>query len=129
VFEIVVQHHFCAAHSLRGYAGKCSNTHGHNFKVQLTIAGESLDDRGILVDFKDVKAALQTVIDEVDHQNLNDLPAFATVNPSTENLCRYFYDRLLPQLATIPGGAAVRLTEVRIAETDSYAGVYRPFPS
>lgn len=126
MFEIVVQHHFCAAHSLRGYDGKCRNTHGHNFRVQLTLTGEALDERGILVDFKDVKAALQAVIEEVDHQNLNDLPAFAQVNPSTENLCRFFYDRLTPALLGIPGGANVRLTEVRIAETDAYAGVYRP---
>jgi 6-pyruvoyltetrahydropterin/6-carboxytetrahydropterin synthase len=120
VYEIVVQHHFCAAHSLRGYEGKCRNTHGHNFKVQVTLAGEQLDERGILVDFKDVKSALQRIIDDVDHQNLNELPAFATVNPSTENLCRYFYDRLT---AVIEGA---RVIEVRIAETDSYAGVYRP---
>jgi 6-pyruvoyltetrahydropterin/6-carboxytetrahydropterin synthase len=126
VFEIVVNHHFCAAHALRGYAGKCSNTHGHNFRVQVTLAGAQLDARGILIDFKDVKAALQRVIDEVDHQNLNELPAFAVVNPSTENLCRFFYERLAAGLGGVPGGDGVRITEVRIAETDSYAGVYRP---
>jgi 6-pyruvoyltetrahydropterin/6-carboxytetrahydropterin synthase len=126
VFEIVVQHHFCAAHALRGYDGKCRNTHGHNFKVQLTVAGERLNPLGILVDFKDVKAVLQTVIDEVDHQNLNELPEFATVNPSTENLCKFFYDRVAAGLKAIPGGDGVRLVEVRIAETEQYAGVYRP---
>lgn len=126
MFEIVVQHHFCAAHSLRGYEGKCRNTHGHNFKVQLTVAGERLNELGILVDFKDVKAVLQTVIDEVDHQNLNELPEFTDVNPSTENLCKFFYDRVAAGLLAIAGGAGVRLVEVRIAETEQYAGVYRP---
>lgn len=91
--------------------------------MQVTLAGQRLDERGILLDFKDVKAALQGVIDEVDHQNLNELPAFASVNPSTENLCRFFYDRLAGALG---GVADVRITEVRIAETDSYAGVFRP---
>jgi len=126
VFEIVVQHHFCAAHSLRGYEGKCRHTHGHNFKVQVTVAGSRLDARGLLVDFKDVKAALQQVIDELDHQNLNDLPAFASRNPSTENLCLHFYEQLSRTLPLLPGGEGVRLTEVRIAETDQYSGVYRP---
>lgn len=126
MFEIIVQHHFCAAHALRGYDGKCRNTHGHNFKVQLTVAGDRPNDLGILVDFKDVKAVLQTVIDEVDHQNLNELPEFISVNPSTENLCKFFYDRVAAGLRHVPGGENVRLTEVRIAETDQYSGVFRP---
>ena len=111
---------------MRGYDGKCRNTHGHNFKVQLTVAGVHLNDLGILVDFKDVKAVLQTVIGEVDHQNLNELPEFTSVNPSTENLCKFFYDRVAAGLRYVPGGENVRLTEVRIAETDQYSGVYRP---
>lgn len=126
MFEIVIQHHFTAAHSLRGYEGKCRNIHGHNFKVQVTLAGRALDARGILVDFKDVKGALGVIIDELDHQYLNELEPFREVNPSTENLCRFFYDRLAAALPAIPNGGAVRLTEVRIAETDSYSGVYRP---
>lgn len=126
MYEIVIQHHFTAAHALRGYEGKCRNTHGHNFKVQVTLEGRALDSRGILVDFKDVKAALQSIIDDLDHQFLNELAPFLEVNPSTENLCRYFYDRLSDSLPGIPGGENVRLTEVRIAETDSYSGAYRP---
>jgi 6-pyruvoyltetrahydropterin/6-carboxytetrahydropterin synthase len=126
VFEIVVQHHFCAAHALRGYEGKCRNTHGHNFRVQVTLAGDRLDSRGLLVDFKDVKAALQDAIEVLDHQNLNDLPDFAEKNPSTENLCLYFFERLTRALGDIPGGERVRLVEVRVAETDHYAAVYRP---
>ena len=58
MFEIVVQHHFCAAHALRGYDGKCANLHGHNFVVEARVTGDRLNGIGILVDFKDVKAAL-----------------------------------------------------------------------
>ena len=126
MYEIVIQHHFTAAHALRGYEGKCRNTHGHNFQVQVTLQGRQLDARGILVDFKDVKGALGVIIDELDHQFLNELPPFLDVNPSTENLCRYFYDRLSASLPSIPGGDNVRLAEVRIRETDSYSGSYRP---
>lgn len=121
MFEIVVQHHFCAAHALRGYDGKCSNVHGHNFVVEVRVTGERLDATGILVDFKDIKAELTRIIDGLDHQLLNELPAFAAINPSSENIAKYFYDELAP---TLPGHA--RLSEVRVQETSSYAAIYRP---
>lgn len=121
MFEITVQHHFCAAHALRGYDGKCANIHGHNFVVEARVIGDALDALGILVDFKDVKAALTTIIEELDHQTLNDLPAFRETNPSSENIAKYFYDRLVGQLPP-----HVRLAEIRIQETPSYAATYRP---
>ena len=121
MFEIIVQHHFCAAHRLIGYDGKCANIHGHNFAVEARITGDRLDGLGILVDFKDVKASLTSIIDLLDHQMLNDLPAFRETNPSSENIAKYFYDELARQLP-----AHVRLAEIRIQETSSYAAVYRP---
>jgi 6-pyruvoyltetrahydropterin/6-carboxytetrahydropterin synthase len=121
MFEIVVQQHFCAAHALRGYDGKCANVHGHNFVVEARVTGERLDSVGILVDFKDVKAGLGAIIDGLDHQLLNNLPAFAEVNPSSENLAKYFYDELARRLP-----AGVKLVEIRIQETPSYAAIYRP---
>jgi 6-pyruvoyltetrahydropterin/6-carboxytetrahydropterin synthase len=121
MFELTVQHHFCAAHALRGYDGKCANIHGHNFVVEARITGRELDTVGILVDFKDVKASLTAIIEELDHQLLNDLPAFRAVNPSSENIARFFYEQLAP---TLPAHA--RLAEIRIQETSSYAASYRP---
>ena len=121
MFEIIVQHHFCAAHALRGYDGKCANIHGHNFGVEARITGKQLDATGILVDFKDVKAALTSIIDVLDHQTLNDLPAFREMNPSSENIAKYFYDELVGRLPE-----HVRLIEIRIQETASYAAIYRP---
>ena len=119
MFEIVVRQHFNAAHALRGYAGKCANTHGHNFWVEVTIRGAELDSLGILVDFKDVKAALNTILDELDHTFLNDHPAFAQVNPSSENIAKFIYDRLSPQVAPH------ELVQVKLEETDAYAAIYR----
>ncbi len=121
MFEIIVQHHFCAAHALRGYDGKCANIHGHNFVVEAHITGDRLNDIGILVDFKDVKAALTSIIDVLDHQLLNDLPPFEQTNPSSENIAKFFYDELAPKLPS-----HVRLAAIRIQETPSYAAVYRP---
>ncbi len=121
MFEITVQHHFCAAHALRGYDGKCANIHGHNFVVEARITGDQLDSLGILVDFKDVKDSLTAIIDELDHQTLNDLPAFREVNPSSENIAKHFFDQLVRRLPS-----HVRLAEIRIQETPSYAAIYRP---
>ncbi len=121
MFEIIVQHHFCAAHRLTGYDGKCANIHGHNFVVEARITGDQLDRLGILVDFKDVKASLTEIIDGLDHQLLNDLPAFRDLNPSSENIAKHFYEELAPRLP-----AHTRLAEIRIQETNSYAAIYRP---
>ena len=59
MFEVSVEQTFAAGHALRNYKGKCENVHGHNFKVQVVIEGEKLDETGLLVDFLDVKAAMQ----------------------------------------------------------------------
>ena len=55
MFEVSVEQTFAAGHALRNYKGKCENVHGHNFRVQVTIEGERLDETGMLVDFIDVK--------------------------------------------------------------------------
>jgi 6-pyruvoyltetrahydropterin/6-carboxytetrahydropterin synthase len=119
MFEIIVKHHFSAAHSLRGYPGKCVNTHGHNFEVEVIVEGADLDPLGLLVDFKEVKAQLNTILEELDHQHLNELEPFRQENPSTENLARHVYRRMQ---AALPD--PVRLKQVRIAETGSYAAAY-----
>ena len=123
MFEVTVQETFAAAHFLRGYEGTCNSIHGHNFRVQVIIEGERLNDIGMLVDFRDVKRLLRTVMESVDHKNLNEVPPFdAEKNPTTENLAEYFYNRMAPEIAT--SGARVR--EVRIWETDIQAASYRP---
>lgn len=120
MFEVIVKHHFCAAHSLRGYPGKCVNTHGHNFEVEVTVVGDRLNSLGLVVDFKDVKALLNGIIEDLDHQNLNELEAFASVNPSTENIAKYLHDRLKPLLPV-----EVNLRQVKVCETGSYSATYR----
>jgi len=91
MFEVSVEDTFAAGHALRGYRGKCENPHGHNYKVQITLAGDSLDPIGLLYDFKDLKAAMGEVVDRLDHQYLNDIAPFQEQNPSAENMARYFY--------------------------------------
>ena len=81
MFEVTVEETFAAGHALRNYHGKCENLHGHNYRIQVTLQGAELDSIGLLVDFVQVKKLLQTVVDRLDHQFLNDLAPFDTLNP------------------------------------------------
>jgi 6-pyruvoyltetrahydropterin/6-carboxytetrahydropterin synthase len=124
MFQVSVEETFSSGHALRGYKGKCENVHGHNYRVQVTLAGPQLDSIGLLVDFTELKRVVRGIIAEIDHQFLNDLEPFKTVNPSAENLAKYFYDETHRQLTVLPAGAGI--TEVTVWETDSASAQYRP---
>jgi 6-pyruvoyltetrahydropterin/6-carboxytetrahydropterin synthase len=123
MFEVCVEQTFAAGHALRNYKGKCENVHGHNYRVRVTIAGEQLDDAGLLVDFVDVKRLMGGAIEYLDHRFINDLPPFDLLNPSAENIAKYFYDRVS---AGMKNDVPVRISEVRVWETDTSSAVYRP---
>ncbi len=122
MFEISVEHSFAAGHALRGYKGKCENVHGHNYKVQVTIAGEQLNSIGLLMDFVDLRAALKAIVERLDHRFMNEIPPFDRLNPSAENLAKYFCDELA--LAARQHGAQIRA--VTVFETDTTSATYRP---
>jgi 6-pyruvoyltetrahydropterin/6-carboxytetrahydropterin synthase len=124
MFQVSVEETFSSGHALRGYKGKCENVHGHNYRVQVKLAGPNLDGIGLLVDFTEMKRVLRAIIAGLDHQFLNDLDAFKTVNPSAENLAKYFYDNLTNQLTGLPPGA--KLKDVVIWETDTAMARYKP---
>ena len=122
MFEVTVEQTFAAGHALRNYKGKCENVHGHNFKVQVVIEGERLDETGLLVDFLDVKSSMRAVIDRLDHVFLNDISPFDVKNPSAENIAEYFFTEISANLkAAVP----IRLREVKVWETDIQSATYR----
>ncbi|MSV30411.1 MAG: 6-carboxytetrahydropterin synthase, partial [Bryobacterales bacterium] len=96
---------------------------GHNYKIQVTVQGEELDSIGLLVDFVDVKRLLHATSEYLDHRFINDLPPFDVINPSAENMAKYFYDGINAGLAAERG---VRLSEVKVWETDVTYAAYRP---
>jgi 6-pyruvoyltetrahydropterin/6-carboxytetrahydropterin synthase len=123
MFEISVEDSFAAGHALRGYRGKCENPHGHNYKVSITLAGEELDSIGLLYDFKDLKHAMGKIIDRLDHQYLNDIEPFNRVNPSAENMAKYFYQEASAHLRQATNGR-VRVKQVKVWETDTTTATY-----
>ena len=123
MFEVTVQQTFAAGHALRNYHGKCENVHGHNYRIEVKVQGEQLDSIGLLVDFVELKRVMKGVIDYLDHRFLNDLEPFDKVNPSAENLAKFFHERISAGLRTeVP----VHLAEVKVWETDTSSAVYRP---
>ncbi len=124
MFQVSVDEGFSAGHALRGYRGKCENTHGHNYKVRVTLEGAQLDSIGLLCDFLHLKKIIRDVIQSLDHQFLNDLPPFAQVNPSAENVAKYFFDQATKEIAALPAGA--RITAVTVWETDVTSATYWP---
>ncbi len=123
MYEVTVEDTFAAGHYLRNYKGKCENPHGHNYKVRVTLAGRDLDDAGLLLDFKDLKSVMKHVIDYLDHQMINDLEPFTKLNPSAENLAKYFYDQTNAGLKQKTDGR-VQVKSVTIFETDTSIATY-----
>jgi 6-pyruvoyltetrahydropterin/6-carboxytetrahydropterin synthase len=123
MYQVTVEAGFSSGHYLRNYHGKCENPHGHNYKVRVTLVGETLDATGLLLDFKMLKQVMRPVIDRIDHQMLNDLAPFTEINPSAENIAKYFYDQTNLQLAEMTQGR-VRVTACTIWETDTTTATY-----
>ena len=123
MFEVTVQQTFAAGHALRNYHGKCENVHGHNYRIEVKVQGEQLDSIGLLVDFVELKRVMKGVIDYLDHQFIYDLVPFDKVNPSAENIAKFFHDRLSAGLET---DNPVTIAEVKVWETDTSSAVYRP---
>jgi 6-pyruvoyltetrahydropterin/6-carboxytetrahydropterin synthase len=124
MYQVSVEETFSAGHALRGYRGKCENVHGHNYRVRVTLEGPQLDAIGLLVDFTQLKQVIREIMGRLDHQFMNDLEPFKTVNPSAENVAKYFYDEVIRQLNGLPPGA--RVTDVILWETDTSRAQYRP---
>ena len=122
MFEISADYSFAAGHALRGYKGKCENVHGHNYRIQVIVAGEKLDSTGLLMDFVDLRGAIKGVAERLDHRFLNDLAPFDTLNPSAENLAQYFCEQL--QGPIVANG--LRVSQVTVWETDVTSATYRP---
>ena len=94
MYELKGEMYFSAAHHLLNYNGACENQHGHNWKVEAYIRGTKLDKSNILVDYKVIKSELKSVLDLLDHRDINELPDFKGVSPSSETLAKYIYDKM-----------------------------------
>jgi len=105
---------FAAAHTLRGYEGSCNRLHGHNWKVEVEVHAQALDEIGMAVDFREIKRIARAVTDELDHRYLNELSPFTEVNPTAENIAAYCYREIGSRLDR----PAVQVSAVTVWEND-----------
>jgi len=94
MYDLMIESQFSSAHQLRGYKGKCEALHGHNWRVQITVSSDNLNDIGIMVDFHDLKDISGEVISSLDHSFLNDVFPFTEINPSSENIAKWIFDSM-----------------------------------
>lgn len=119
-FILRVVSDFAAAHNLREYPGDCQRLHGHNWKVEVEVAANELDDIGMVVDFKKIKQATKEVTDRLDHCHLNELEPFNRINPTAENIARTIFT----ELSTKVNGEQAHIEAVTVWETERASARY-----
>ena len=115
MYEVIVEQTFAAAHALRNYHGSCERTHGHNFRVEITVVGGRVDQAGMLIDFLDLKRHMDKVVMRLDHTFLNEIEPFTTLSPSAENIAKHLYEEL---------SKLTPVSRVRVWETNEMSAVY-----
>ena len=120
MFVLKIVTDFASAHSLRNYPGDCSRLHGHNWQVEVSVESEVLDATGIAIDFRKIKKQTKEVVKRVDHQYLNEIPPFDELNPTAENIAKYFYQ----EVGALINNQDVRVCEVIIWETPRASVAY-----
>lgn len=118
MFEVSVTLEFSAAHQLPDYKGQCSNVHGHTWKVRVSVVGNSLNSSGMVVDFKDLKIAMSSILDRYDHRFINEIPPFNEISPTAENIAHEIYRELR---RTYP---EYNLNNVKVWESNSSCATY-----
>jgi 6-pyruvoyltetrahydropterin/6-carboxytetrahydropterin synthase len=113
---------FSASHELHGFEGGCERMHGHNWVVRAYYEFEKLDDRGVTVDYMELKQALNdAILPHFDHRHLNDVAAFSSINPTSENIAAEIF-RLCAEQVGVANGT---LVEIELWETPADMVRYR----
>jgi len=122
MYEVTIIKSFSAAHVLAEIGGKCEELHGHNFKVEVTVAASELNSTGLLIDFRVFKKWLGEILEDIDHKHLNIIPSFADINPSAENIAKYICEKMNIKVKT----TGVNVVRVKIWESENAAVTYIP---
>jgi 6-pyruvoyltetrahydropterin/6-carboxytetrahydropterin synthase len=112
--------HFAAAHRLKLVAAKCENLHGHNWKIEVYVAGEKLNEADVLVDFGEIKNHVGEVMARLDHKFLNEIEYFQRSNPSSENIAKYIAEEVQKKLS----GPSMRVSRVTAWESEDACATF-----
>jgi 6-pyruvoyl-tetrahydropterin synthase len=124
MFTVCVRDHFMIAHSFRGEVfGPAQRMHGATYVVDVELRRSELDPDGVVVDIGRASAALRKVLADLDYRNLDEEPAFAGKNTTTEFLARTIFDRLARRIHAGELGATASaggLASMRVALRESH---------
>ena len=115
--ELIKTFRFEAAHTLPMVAPghKCGRMHGHSYRVDIHVTGQSDPTTGWVIDFGEIRAAVEPILGQLDHCCLNEIPGLE--NSTSENICQYLWTRLKDKLPS--------LSAITLWESDSSRCVYR----
>ncbi|MEW6416827.1 MAG: 6-carboxytetrahydropterin synthase QueD [Nitrospirota bacterium] len=120
MFELMIETDFSAAHQIRGYRGECEKLHGHNWKVQVHVIAERLNEIDIVIDFNELKRLTEEVVAPLDHSFLNDIFPFTEKNPSSENIAKWIYDSLRKKI----NNGNIHLSAITVWESETSSAAY-----
>ncbi len=120
MYELSIETSFASAHQLRGYKGKCEKLHGHNWKVQVSVTAERLNEIDLAMDFHDLKRITREVVSPLDHALLNDIFPFTEKNPSSENIAKWIYESIKKKI----NDDNIRVSAVTVWESDTASASY-----
>ncbi|MFO7840483.1 MAG: 6-carboxytetrahydropterin synthase QueD [Desulfosalsimonadaceae bacterium] len=122
MYELKVAARFAAAHQLKLVTEKCENLHGHNWHIEVFVAGQELNSAGVLIDFGELKGHVAAVMEQLDHKFLNELDYFRDANPSSENIARFICRQVQQRLDT----SRVSVARVAVWESEDACATYYP---
>jgi 6-pyruvoyltetrahydropterin/6-carboxytetrahydropterin synthase len=120
MYEATIRKSFSAAHILKEIGGKCEDLHGHNFVVEVTVKGESLNKEDLLIDFRILKRWTNEILEQLDHKYLNQIDIFKGMNPSSEQIARYIHDRLADNMTSMN----LKVSRVTVWESENARVAY-----
>ncbi len=120
MFELMAESHFDAAHNLRNYKGKCEKLHGHNWKVQVFLKGDTLNETGMVMDFGKIREKIKKIMQKLDHNYLNTIPPFNKINPTSENIAKYIYEKMCSTI----NAKECSISRVTVWETEKTCASY-----
>lgn len=121
MYELMVESTFSSAHQLRGYKGKCENIHGHNWRVQVYVVSNRLNEIGLAIDFHELKKMTNDILNQLDHKELNKVFPFTEINPSSENIAKWIFDCIKKKLSVYDN---VNISAVTVWESDTASATY-----
>jgi 6-pyruvoyltetrahydropterin/6-carboxytetrahydropterin synthase len=120
MYKLKIITSFAAAHNLNNYQGECENLHGHNWRVEVTIAARDLDKAGLCIDFKILKSETKEFLNSLDHKYLNELTTFKGVSPSSENISKLIFEEMSKKL----NNGNVKVDMITVWESDFACASY-----